>query len=89
MATTRYSHLAGVLDAEIAQSADALNDHEASWCWSRMAEGVERGQAGAQQRDLNHIEALWDGDKAAGAHFNDLGVAAVDGRSRPWLIGAV
>src|SRR4029077_18837115 len=74
------SHLAGELDAEMSQAANALDRDEISAAQAGVANGVVGGDARAEERGgFRGAELIGDRRNAAGFGDHDFGIAAVDG----------
>ena len=84
------AELGGVLQAEVAQPADALDGDERAGAGVDLQQRAVGGQAGAQQRGrLERAEPVGDADQPAGPGEGVLRVPAVDRGARPRLVGAV
>jgi hypothetical protein len=84
------TQLVGLLHPEMAQAADALNSHQCVWLNVQVAQCIKRRDAGAQQRRrVQRFQRVRNPDQAAGAGVDDLGVTAVFGGARLWLVLAV
>ena len=72
------AHLVGVLHGQVAQAAQALDGDDAALLDVQLADAVEDGHAGAQQRrDLGGVHVGGQRHDGLGAQQGVLGVAAV------------
>src|SRR5215472_12716370 len=73
------AHLAGALDAEMAEAADALHGDRVAWSRSRVAQGVVDGDAGAEQWGRLRARQIVGhrGDRLGGGD-HVLGIAAIE-----------
>lgn len=72
------AHLVGVLDSEMAQTAEALDGDEGTLLDAHLADAVEDGDTGAEERrGAGGLHLLGDADDGLGTQQGVLGVAAV------------
>src|SRR5215467_12268168 len=73
------AHLAGALDAEMAEAADALHGDQIAWSRSRVAQGIVDGHPGAEQWGrLRARQIVGHRGNRLGGGDHVLGVAAVE-----------
>ena len=74
------THLRRELDAEVAEAADAEHGNQIARQRAGVAQGVERGDAGAEQRRcLGRVEIVRHGGERVRRAGHGLGIAAVIG----------
>ena len=82
--------MAGELDAEMSEAADALDGDEIAAAEAGVAEGVVGGDAGAEERGgFGGAEVVGNGGDAASFGDHNFGVAAVDGDAGDYGIEAI
>src|SRR5690349_7131426 len=80
----------GELDAEMAEAADPLNGDQIARGCAAMAQGVEGGDTGAENRGrFGRIKRIGHGSDGFGGNDCVLGVTAVEAEAGDFFVGAV
>lgn len=72
------AHLVGVLNSQMTQATESLHGDQVTLLDTHLADAVEDGHTGAQQRrDVGRAHLLGDADDGLGAQDDVLGIAAI------------